>query len=68
MKDGTYYSLNDVGARVWELVQEPLTVRELIDRVAAEYDVERDRCRQDLLELLDELSTAGLVTVTACDD
>ena len=31
LEEGMYYGLNSVGARIWELVQEPRTVREIRD-------------------------------------
>jgi hypothetical protein len=63
MKAGIYYSLDRVGARVWQSLQKPIRVSELCDLITAEYDVEPTRCEQDLLELLEQLATAGLVEV-----
>jgi len=58
-----YYGLNAVGARVWELVQEPKTVTEIRDTLLSEYEVEPNRCEQDLLALLQELAGKGLVKI-----
>ena len=63
-ESGIYYGLNPVGTRVWNLVQgEPLTFEQLCDRVTAEFDVDRDRCEHDLIELLGDLRSNGLVEV-----
>jgi hypothetical protein len=64
MKDGVYYSLDAVGARVWSRLQEPASVQELCDLIVAEYDVDEARCRTDLLALLRELAAASLIDVT----
>ena len=64
LDQGVYFGLDGVGARVWELLQEPTTPAAIADRVAAEYDVEAERCAADLRELLAELAEAGLVEVT----
>ena len=61
LRNETYYGLNPVGARVWNLIQTPRSVREIRDVLAAEYDVEPDRCERDVLELLGRLSEAGLI-------
>jgi hypothetical protein len=61
---GTYYGLDEIGTRVWALVQEPRRVEELRDLLLAEYDVEPDRCERAVLRLLGELSDAGLIEVT----
>lgn len=63
LKTGTYHSLNPVGARIWQLIQEPKTVREIIDTLLVEYEVEVDVCESDLNELLNKLESAKLIEV-----
>jgi hypothetical protein len=63
LADDTYYGLNQVGATVWGLVQQPRSVAALRDAVLAEYEVEAARCEQDLLELLASLAAVGLIEV-----
>jgi hypothetical protein len=63
MKAGIYYSLDRVGARVWQSIQKPIPVSDLCSLITSEYDVEPARCEQDLLELLEQLATAGLIEV-----
>lgn len=63
LRDGVYYGLDAVGTFVWQLLAEARTVAALVEDVRARYDVDRTRCEQDLLALLDELATRGLVTV-----
>jgi len=60
---GVYYSLDAVGARVWQILQEPTSVTALRDLVCAEYEVDPTRCEQDLLILLHELAEASLIEV-----
>jgi hypothetical protein len=61
---GIYYTLDRVGARIWELLQAPRLVSEIRDRVVAEYAVEPARCEADVLALLTDLATHDLVRVT----
>lgn len=65
MTDGVYYSLNPVGAMIWDLVQEPRSVEELRDAVVARYEIEPERCEKDVLAVLAKLSGWGLVEVRA---
>jgi hypothetical protein len=60
---GKYYGLDAVGARVWGLVQQPRSVREVCEVILEEYKVEADRCEHDVLQLLDTLAGAGLIEV-----
>ena len=63
LKNTVYYGLNPVGARVWNLLQQPRSVGELRDALLEEYDVEPGRCESDLLELLEKMRTEGLIQV-----
>lgn len=61
--DGMYYSMDEVGARIWELVQHPRTVADVHSTLLAEFDVEPERCRSDLLRLLEELRSLELLEI-----
>jgi Coenzyme PQQ synthesis protein D (PqqD) len=63
LRRGTYYGLDAVGTRVWNLLQEPGTVREIRNVLLNEYDVEPERCERDLLALLQKLADEGLVEI-----
>jgi coenzyme PQQ synthesis protein D (PqqD) len=58
-----YYGLNDVGTRVWSLIQEPKTVGEIVKIVVAEYDVEPEQFERDLTNLLQDLQSANLIEI-----
>jgi hypothetical protein len=63
LKSGVYYGLNPVGARIWQLIQEPKAVTTIRDSLLEEYEVKTDSCERDLLALLRELAAVGLVEV-----
>ena len=63
MKNSVYYGMNAVGTRVWTLLCEPRTIIQLRDTLLDEYEVDPGRCEQDLLLLLEQLRTEGLIEV-----
>lgn len=63
LRDGVYYGLNPIGARVWQLLQEPTMVADIRARLLDEYQVEPARCDQDLSALLLDLSSKKLIEV-----
>ena len=63
LKNSVYYGLDTVGARIWTLVQEPITVGAVRDAMLREYDVEPERCERDLIDLLQKLAAEGLVAI-----
>ena len=58
---GNYYSIGGVGTRVWELLEQPKSLEELVDAVVADYAVERDRCATDVAAFVDELLGLNLI-------
>lgn len=63
LQSGVYYGLDAVGARIWELIQEPKTVTEVRDALMEEFDVEPERCQSDLLALLEQMSQNKLIEI-----
>jgi hypothetical protein len=63
IKSGVYYGLNPVGARIWNLMQQPRKVAEIQDEITNEYEVEPERCSRDLVALLEKLFAEGLIEV-----
>lgn len=62
LDDGVYYGLNGVGTRIWQLLEQPRTLDEIVDVIVSEFDVDRQRCDEDVRSLLAELAERGLVT------
>jgi hypothetical protein len=58
-----YYNLNELGSRVWELIQQPATVADVVGEIASTYDVDAARCESDVLALLQDMDRAQLITV-----
>ena len=61
MKDGVYYGLDPVGARIWQMVEQPITLREVVDALVREYEVDRERCAVDVLAFARDLADRGLL-------
>lgn len=65
LEEGVYYGLNAVASRIWTLVQEPRTIRELRDSLLSEFEIEESRCTRDLIDLLGQLQRWGLIDLEA---
>jgi Coenzyme PQQ synthesis protein D (PqqD) len=63
VEKGQYYGLDPVGSRVWELLERPVRVAELIDALTLKYDVDRATCERDVLAFLEELHEDGIIRV-----
>lgn len=58
---GTYFGLDGVGARIWSLLESPVTYGELVRVVLNEYEVDRETAESDIADLVTELEQKGLV-------
>ena len=61
LDQGIYYGLNTVGARMWELLQQGCSLRDVHDRLCAEYEIDAATCERDICELAQDLAQAGLI-------
>lgn len=59
--DGIYYGPNDVGTRVWALLDDPTTADEICDALCQRYEVARPTLENDVLGLLKKMEDRGLV-------
>lgn len=62
---GTYYGLNEVGARALELAREPATTAAIVAALLEEYDVPQPVLHADVLAFLSDMAEAGLVALDA---
>ncbi len=54
-------AVNDVGARILELIDAKSTVSQVIERMSSEYDVDRDELTQDVENFVTAIHDAGIV-------
>jgi hypothetical protein len=57
---GIYFGLDEIGTVMWKHIQDAARLRDVRDRVAAEYDVTPDAAAQDLLRLAEQFVSRGL--------
>jgi hypothetical protein len=63
LRDGTYYGLDGVGVEIWRLLQTPVTIPRIVAALVEMYDVDADRCRNDVLAVITALVDRGLVEI-----
>ena len=61
---GEYYGLDAIGAEVWKALEQGTSLASVVDRLLVEYEVDRSTLEADILALLSELETKGLVRLS----
>jgi hypothetical protein len=62
IENGKYFHLSKIGSAIWELLETPLAVGALIDRLLETYDVPRAQCEKETLAFLGDLRREGVIT------
>jgi hypothetical protein len=63
LSNGTYYTMDNVGAVVWSMIERCYSMEEMGERLAKAYGVDRESVLRDLSELARDLLEQGLVVV-----
>jgi len=63
LKSEQYFSLDTVGTRVWQLLQETTSLRQVFDQLITEYEVGPEQLEEDLVALIDSLVQEGLIAL-----
>ncbi len=59
-----YFGLNEVGTRMFAVLQEHNSIADAHQQLLAEYDIDSEKLKTDLLNLIQQLVEQGLVTVS----
>lgn len=63
IENGEYYGLDEIGSRIWELIETPLSLKELVTKLIEEFEVTEEECMADTLDFISELNERNLVLV-----
>lgn len=63
LESGRYLVLDRIGKVIWERLEAPVKVRDLVDDLQARFEVDRARCEADVLKFLQHLQSKGLLRV-----
>jgi hypothetical protein len=62
---GKYYGMDPIASRIWELVEKPINVGDMIDTLMQEYNVTQEDCEKDVLVFLSDLLAEKLVEIVS---
>lgn len=59
---GSYFTLDTVASRIWELLSEnSLSLEELTEKLMEEYEVDRETCMKDVQEFINDMASKKLI-------
>jgi hypothetical protein len=57
-----YYSLNQTGLRIWQMLSDGKTPADVVEQFQAEFDVTPEKARESVISLMNELISEKLLT------
>ncbi len=60
---GEYFGIGGVGSRVWELLERPRSLTDIVRTICDEFEVDETTCRADIERFIGELQGHGLASV-----
>ena len=64
IKNGKYYNLGEIGGFIWECIQQPKSIGNVIEEVQATYDVTAEQCEADIIPFLEMLKEESLIEIS----
>jgi hypothetical protein len=63
LESGMYFGLDEVGTRMWQLLDLHRSLRRTLEALEAEFDAPTDRLASDLTDFVGRLQSRGLVAI-----
>ena len=63
IKNGKYYNLGEVGGFIWECIQQPKSIGNVIEEVQASYNVTAEQCKAEIIPFLEMLKEESLIEI-----
>jgi len=63
IETGYYYTLDDIGKDIWDLIESKISVESVVKSLLSEYDTDYDTCKNDVIELFESLEEHSLVKI-----
>ena len=64
VETGFYYAVSDVARAIWEAIERPTRISDLIDDLSATHDVDRSECEEQTLAFLETMLAERLLQVS----
>lgn len=63
LEKGEYFMMNEVGSRIWEIISKPINVKDIIETLRSEYEVDEETCKCTVIDFLTGLNHAKLISI-----
>lgn len=62
-ESGEYFKLNSVGAAIWEIIKDPISLKDLISRLLNDFDVSEIQCKEEVQSYVNKLNQNKFIKI-----
>lgn len=59
-----YYGISGAGSYIWELLDEPIKLSDVVIKVCEEFEIDEPTCQVDTIEFIESMVQMDLVTIS----
>ncbi|NOV00220.1 lasso peptide biosynthesis PqqD family chaperone [Paenibacillus planticolens] len=63
VQNGKYYNLGEIGGKIWDCMEAPVSIGQLVTTLMLEYDVDQTECQQHVISFIAHMAEEGLVQI-----
>jgi hypothetical protein len=64
IEKGSYYGLNPVGKEIWENIDKPISVINLIDLLLTKFNIDKETCQKETIAFLGKLEIREIISIS----
>ena len=61
IQQGEYYGLGKTGSFIWDHIEQPISINDLVDLITEKYEVSKEQCLNDIMPFLNDLAEKQLI-------
>jgi response regulator RpfG family c-di-GMP phosphodiesterase len=65
VETGKYMFLNPVAARIYDFIEKPIRVKEIVARLTDEYDVDEKKCTLSVVSFLEKMHKSKIIDIVS---
>ena len=61
IQQGEYFGLGKTGSFIWDHIEQPISIKKLVDLITEKYEVSKAQCLNDIMPFLNDLAEKKLI-------
>lgn len=61
VEKGNYYGMGETGSSIWKIIEEPHSIKKVIEKLLLEYNVDENVCKEHVFEFINRLLDEELI-------